>query len=62
MSTVPENIVARHMSIPVFAISVITDLGVEGKIEHITIAKVLAAAAMAEPGMTKIFKELIAMQ
>ena len=34
MSTVPEVIVARHMGIPCFAISIITDLGVEGKIEE----------------------------
>ena len=62
MSTVPENIVARHMGIPVFAISVITDLGVEGRIEEVTLEKVLAAADKAEPGMTKIFHELIARQ
>ena len=60
MSTVPENIVARHMGIPVFAISVITDLGVEGKIEEVTLKQMLAAAAKAEPFMTRIFKELIA--
>ncbi len=62
MSTIPENIVARHMSIPVFAISVITDLGVEGKIEKILLEDVLAAARIAEPFMTTIFKELIARQ
>ena len=59
MSTVPENIVARQMNIPVFAISVITDLGVEGKIEPVTIEQVLAAASQAEPGMTAIFKGLV---
>ena len=35
MSTVPEVIVARHMNIPCFAISVITDLGVPGKIKKV---------------------------
>jgi purine-nucleoside phosphorylase len=60
MSTVPENIVARQMNIPVFAISVITDLGVEGRIEPVTIEQVLAAAAKAEPGMTAIFRGLVA--
>ncbi len=62
MSTIPENLVARHMSIPVFAISVITDLGIDGRIEKITIEDVLAAASKAEPNMTKIFRELIAIQ
>ncbi len=62
MSTIPENLVARHMGIPVFAISVITDLGVDGKIEEVTLDKVLAAAQKAEPNMTKIFEELIALQ
>jgi len=62
MSTIPENLVARHMDIPVFAISVITDLGVEGKIEKVSLADVLAAASEAEPFMTVIFKELIARQ
>ena len=62
MSTVPENVVARHMGIPVFAISVITDLGVEGKIEEVSLADVLAAASKAEPFMTIIFKQLISRQ
>ena len=60
MSTIPENIVARHMGLPCFAISVITDLGVEGKIEKVSVADVIAAAKKAEPNMTTIFKELIA--
>ena len=60
MSTVPEVLVARHMGIPCFAISVITDLGVPGKIEEVTVEKVIAAAMKAEPGMTSIMKELIA--
>ena len=36
MSTVPEVIVARHMEIPCFAISIITDLGVPGKIQKVS--------------------------
>jgi len=62
MSTVPENIVARHMQLPCFAISVITDLGVPGKFEEVTIEEVIAAAAKAEPGLTAIIKELITRQ
>ncbi|WP_114749601.1 purine-nucleoside phosphorylase [Pleomorphovibrio marinus] len=59
MSTVPEVIVARHMNLPVFAISAITDLCAPGKIKKITISEVLQAAAMAEPGMTTILRKLI---
>lgn len=62
MSTVPENIVARHMDLPVFAVSVITDLGVPGKIKKISIEEVIAAAKVAEPRMTKLIKELVARQ
>lgn len=60
MSTVPEVIVARHMDIPVFAISIITDLGVPGKIKKVTVADVIAVANRQEPKMTTIMKELIA--
>ena len=62
MSTVPENIVARHMGIPCFAISVITDLGVPGKFHKVSIEEVIQAASLAEPGMTSIIKELILTQ
>lgn len=60
MSTVPECIVARQMLMPVFAMSIITDLGVPGKIEKVTHADVQAAAAKVEPSMTSIMKQLIA--
>lgn len=59
MSTVPEVIVARHMEIPVFAISVISDLGVEGKIVEISHDEVIDAAAQAAPKMAKIIKDLM---
>jgi purine-nucleoside phosphorylase len=59
MSTVPEVIVARHMELPVFAVSAITDLCSPGNIKKITIQEVIAAAAKAEPGMIKIIKGLI---
>jgi purine-nucleoside phosphorylase len=59
MSTVPEVIVARHMNIPCFAISIITDLGVEGKIVKITHEEVLKEAAKAEKKMTLLMKEMM---
>jgi purine-nucleoside phosphorylase len=60
MSTVPEVTVACQMGMRIFAISAITDLGVEGKIKKVAIEDVLAAAAQAEKGMTTIIKELLA--
>ena len=60
MSTVPEVIVARHMDIPCFAISIITDLGVPGKIEETSVEDVIKVANRQEPKMTLIMKELIA--
>lgn len=60
MSTVPEVIVARHMGIPVFAMSIITDMGVEGKIEKVTHEEVQKVAQIAEKKMTLIMKELVA--
>ena len=59
MSTVPENIVARHMGIPCFAISVITDLGIPGRIEKVNVEKIIAAAVKAEPGMTTIIEGIL---
>ena len=59
MSTVPEVIVARHMEIPCFAISIITDLGVPGKIQETSVEDVIEVANKQEPKMTIIMKELI---
>jgi purine-nucleoside phosphorylase len=59
MSTVPEVIVARHMDIPCFAISIITDLGVPGKIQKVSVQDVIEVAGKQEPKMTLIMKELI---
>ena len=60
MSTAPEVIVARHMDIPCFAMSVITDLGVPGKIKKVTHEEIQAVSEIAEPKLTLIIKELIA--
>jgi purine-nucleoside phosphorylase len=60
MSTVPEVIVARHMDLPCMAMSIITDLGVDGKIVEISHEEVQEVAKAAEPKMTLIIKELLA--
>jgi purine-nucleoside phosphorylase len=59
MSTVPEVITARHMNLPVFAVSVISDLGVPGKIVEVSHKIVIDAASNAEPRMTRIISELL---
>ena len=56
MSTAPEVIVARHMEIPCFAMSVITDLGVEGKIKKVTHEEIQKVSEVAEPKLTLIIK------
>ena len=59
MSTAPEVIVARHMNIPCFAMSVITDLGVPGKIQKVTHEEIQKVSEVAEPKLTLIIKDLI---
>jgi len=59
MSTVPEVIVARHMELETFGISVITDMGDENSIGEITHNEVLEAAKKAEPLVRKLIRELI---
>ncbi|MBI3883816.1 MAG: purine-nucleoside phosphorylase [Sphingobacteriales bacterium] len=58
MSTVPETIAAIHMGLSVFAMSVITDMGLTD--EKITHEEVLKAAKAAEPDFAYIIKELVA--
>jgi purine-nucleoside phosphorylase len=59
MSTVPEVIVANHMGLPVFAISVLTDEGFPETLKPVSVAEIIAIATEAEPKMTTILKELI---
>lgn len=59
MSTVPEVIVARHMDLAVFAISVLTDEGFNEVLEPVSLQEILNTAMVAEPKMTTILKELI---
>jgi purine-nucleoside phosphorylase len=60
MSTVQEVIAANHMGVPVFAMSVITDIGIREEENRITHEDVLHAAKEAEPKLTTIFRKLIA--
>ena len=60
MSTVQEVITAVHMGLPVFAMSVITDVGIREEENVITHEEVLQAAKDAEPNFKALFCELIA--
>jgi purine-nucleoside phosphorylase len=60
MSTVQECIVANHMGIAVFAMSIITDIGIRDEENVITHEEVLEAAKEAEPKFSLIFRELVA--
>lgn len=59
MSTVPEVIVANHAKIKVLAFSIITDLGVIGKIVEVSHEEVQEAAKIAQPKMAFIMQEVI---
>jgi len=59
MSTVPEVIVARHGGMRVFAMSVITDIGISDVPVTITHEEVLEAAQAAAPKMAAIVADLI---
>jgi purine-nucleoside phosphorylase len=60
MSTVPEVIVAVHGGINVFGVSIVTDLGVEGKVFNVSHEEVQQVANQQEPKMSLLVKELIA--
>ena len=59
MSTVPEAIVARHSSMRVFAVSIITDLGGMDEVMPVSHEEVIEAANKAEPKMTAIIKKIL---
>ena len=59
MSTVPEVIVANHMGLPVFAISVLTDEGFPEELQPVSLEEIIETAAKAEPNMTSILSQLI---
>jgi purine-nucleoside phosphorylase len=59
MSTVPEVIVANHMGLEAFGMSIITDEGFADCLKPASIEHILKNAAEAEPKMTKIMTGLI---
>lgn len=59
MSTVPEVIVANHAKMKVLAFSIITDLGVVGKIVEVTHEEVQEAAKIAQPKMAEIMRSIV---
>lgn len=61
MSTIPEIIAARHMGLPCFACSIITDI-CYGEIEPVSLQEIIAIAVKAEPKLTTLIKNLISLQ
>ena len=59
MSTTPETIVAKHAQMKVLAVSVISDLGVEGQIVEISHEEVQEVAQLAAPKLAILFKNLV---
>ncbi len=59
MSTVPEAIVAHQMKMNILAVSVITDLGIPGKIEKISHRIVQKAASKVTPKLTRVISEIL---
>ena len=59
MSTVPEVIVANHLSLPVVAVSVLTDECDPNNLNPVDIGEIIAIAEKTEPKMVKLFQELI---
>ena len=59
MSTVPEVIVARHMEMDVFCISIITDLGGPDIAVSVSHEEVLNAANKAMPNVITVVKDLV---
>jgi purine-nucleoside phosphorylase len=60
MSTVQETIAANHMGLPVFAVSIVTDIGIRDDDNIITHEEVLQAAKEAEPKLALLFNQMIA--
>lgn len=59
MSTVPENIIANHMGMRSFGISIITDECFPDTLEPVSVDEIIKIANKAEPKLTKLMKELV---
>jgi purine-nucleoside phosphorylase len=59
MSTVPEVIVARHAGMRVLGISIITDQCLPDALEPATLERIIAVAAGAEPGLTRLVRGVL---
>ena len=59
MSTVPEAIMAHYLGMEIFALSVVTDLGIVGRVEEASHEEVLAAAALAGPKVVDLIYNMV---
>lgn len=59
MSTVPEVIVARHMSMRVLGLSIITDSCLPDALEPVDVTAIIAAAGAAEPHLTRLIERVV---
>ncbi|MCP4582596.1 MAG: purine-nucleoside phosphorylase [candidate division Zixibacteria bacterium] len=59
MSSVPEVIVARHQGTKVVGFSVVTDMGLADAMEPCSHAKVLAAAQLAGPNLSRLIEKTV---
>jgi purine-nucleoside phosphorylase len=59
MSTIPEVLAARHMSLPVFAVSVVTNVAVPGHFSENTHEDVQVAANKASASLAMLFKGMV---
>ena len=59
MSTVPEVIVANHLSLPIVAVSVLTDECDPDNLKPVDISEIISIAEKTEPKMVMLFQALI---